>query len=462
MNDSLKSNHAPPLNKVIDLLLDAVCIVDARGHFVFVSAACEHIFGYQPDEMIGQPMIDFVFPADRARTLQAAEKIVKGSPHALFENRYVRKDGEVVDIMWSARWSEADQVRVAVARDVTERKHADSMQAALYAISEAAHAAEDLPALFQKIHQIIGNLLPAANFFVALYDEGKDALTFPYYVDEYTHGGSAPKLNSTLVSAEIIRTGEILHLSSDTQKFPAGYVRSDGSNEALNLIGVPLRAKQGVMGALILKSYKREICYTQRDIDLLQFVSAQIATAIERKQMEMWLRHIARHDPLTDLPNRELFNDQLQTALLLAKRSQIGLAVLYIDLDKFKEVNDTLGHPIGDLLLQEVAHRLRHCVRESDTVGRVGGDEFLVLLNNTALPEPALLVAENIRVALSRTFEVAGHQLRVLPSIGVALYPEHGDDYKQLIRRADEAMYTAKKKGGNQIQLGLGVGTHGS
>ena len=428
---------------------------------MFVSAACERIFGYQPDEMVGQPMINFVFPADRARTLQAAEKIIHGSPSTLFENRYVRKDGEVVDIMWSAQWSEADQVRVAIARDITERKQADSMQAALYAISEAAHVAEDLPALFQKIHQIIGNLLPAANFLVALYDPHNDALSFPYYVDENTHQSGVPRSNSTLISAEIIRTGEILHLSPSTQTFPAGYVRSDDAHSALNLIGVPLHTNKGVIGALILKSYKPEICYTQRDIDLLQFVSAQIAMVIERKQIELWLQHIARHDPLTDLPNRALFNDRLQTALLMAKRNQTRFALLYIDLDKFKHVNDTLGHAIGDLLLQEVAQRLQRSVRESDTVGRVGGDEFLVLLNNTAVAEHAMRVAENIRVALSRIFEVSGHPVSMLPSIGVALYPEHGDDYKQLIHSADEAMYRAKKQGGNQIKLGPDVRTAG-
>ncbi|PKO63759.1 MAG: diguanylate cyclase, partial [Betaproteobacteria bacterium HGW-Betaproteobacteria-17] len=155
----------------MDLLLDAICVVDARGCFVFVSAAGERIFGYAPAEMIGRPMTDFVFHADRARTLQAVDEMMKGQPQPYFENRYVRKDGQIVHIMWSARWSAADQVRVAVARDVTERKHADAMQAALYAISEAAHAAEDLVALFEQVHQIIGGLMPADNFFIALYDQ---------------------------------------------------------------------------------------------------------------------------------------------------------------------------------------------------------------------------------------------------------------------------------------------------
>ncbi len=425
----------------MDLLLDAICVVDAQGRFVFISAACERIFGYSPDEMIGRPMIDFVFHEDRPRTLAAAAEIVAGQAQPHFENRYLRKDGQIVHVMWSARWSEADQVRVAVARDVTGRKRADSMQAALYAISEAAHWAEDLVTLFQQIHQIIGGLLPAANFFVALSDESTGDLSFPYIVDEHDPMPSPLESDSRALSEEIIRSGHVRLLAPEL------------GGRSLNWLGVPLNAKNGVIGALVVKSYSAEVRYTVEDVELLQFVANQVAPVIERKQMEAWLQHIARHDPLTDLPNRELFHDRLQTALRLADRNHAQLALFYLDLDKFKQVNDTLGHPVGDLLLQEVAHRLEQCVRESDTVGRVGGDEFLVLLNGISQPECALRVAEKIRVALDRPFDLAGHRVHVPPSIGIALYPDHADDYKQMIRHADEAMYEAKRNGGNRFQL---------
>ena len=140
----------------IDLLLDAVCVVDRRGFFVFVSAACERIFGYTQQELVGQPMIDFVFAPDRERTQRAADEIMQGEPKLNFENRYVRKDGQVVHILWTACWSEDYQMRIAVARDITERKQAESRQSALFAISEAAHAAEDLLELFKRVHQLVG------------------------------------------------------------------------------------------------------------------------------------------------------------------------------------------------------------------------------------------------------------------------------------------------------------------
>jgi PAS domain S-box-containing protein len=128
----------PPLTNVMDLLLDAICVVNTQGRFVSVSGACERIFGYTPDEMIGKPMIDFVFHEDRERTLNAVDRIVAGHLQRHFENRYVRKNGRIVRIMWSARWSETEQVRVAVARDVTEREPIDTMHAAPYTISDVA------------------------------------------------------------------------------------------------------------------------------------------------------------------------------------------------------------------------------------------------------------------------------------------------------------------------------------
>jgi PAS domain S-box-containing protein len=127
-----------PLANVLDLLLDAICVVNTQGCFVSITGACERIFGYTPEEMIGKPMIGFVFPEDQARTLQQVDKIMAGHLQRHFENRYVRKDGQVVDIMWSARWSENDQVRVAVARDVTERKRVEALHAAQHTIADSA------------------------------------------------------------------------------------------------------------------------------------------------------------------------------------------------------------------------------------------------------------------------------------------------------------------------------------
>jgi diguanylate cyclase (GGDEF)-like protein/PAS domain S-box-containing protein len=442
-----------PLAKVMDLLLDAICVVDTEGRYVFVSAAFERIFGYTPQEVIGKPMIDLVHPDDRERTLQAANEIMAGQPKPHFQNRYVRKDGRVIHIMWSARWSEADGMRIAVARDITELKRVERTQMALHAISEAAHSAEDLLTLFRHIHLIVGKLLPAINFFVALYDEKKNELSFPYFVDQYDEIPSPRKLDSGTLSAEVIRTGQALLLTPDTQVALSDRIRPIVGQNSLDWLGVPLTSQKGVIGALVVQSYSGEVRYTGQDQALLQFVSTQVAAAIERKQTETWLHYIARHDPLTTLPNRELFHDRLRNALVKARKDGQRLSVLYIDLDRFKLVNDSFGHDIGDLLLREVAVRIGSCVRESDTVGRIGGDEFVVLLNGISQPEHAAAIAEKIRIGLDQPFELAEHRLQVSSSIGIAVYPDHAHEDKQLMRQADNAMYGAKRQGGNRLLM---------
>ena len=149
---------------VVDILLDAVCMVQPDSRIVFVSPAFERIFGYRPEEVVGRRMLDMVHPDDLDATQSQADSVMEGDLQLQFENRYVRKDGSIAHIRWTARWLPDKQVRLAVAHDITERKRHETKRAAVYAISEAAHAADNLDALFGRIHEIIGQLLVATNF----------------------------------------------------------------------------------------------------------------------------------------------------------------------------------------------------------------------------------------------------------------------------------------------------------
>ncbi|MDY0069478.1 MAG: diguanylate cyclase [Porticoccaceae bacterium] len=432
------------LANVIDLLVDAICVVDAEGRFLYVSGAGERIFGYRPEEMLGRRMIELVHPDDRDLTLGVVTEIMAGELQPHFENRYIRKDGEVVHIMWSARWSEADQVRITVARDITQRKRAEAMQAALYAISEAAHSAGGLPELFARIHGIVGDLMPAPNFCIALYDADTDLLTFPYYVDERRPLPQPRELAAFPGCEAVIRGGQTLFVTPENPGIVMANHNGERGDPPLYWLGVPLKTANGILGALVLRSYAETTRYSERDTELLQFVSAQIAAATERRQLFSRLQFNALYDPLTRLPNRALFHDRLQSALARARREGQTLALLFIDLDNFKTVNDNLGHAAGDQLLQQAARRLEQCVRASDTVARFGGDEFVVLLDRARAQDGAALAAK-IHGALVRPFELAGEVAQVTPSIGIAVFPDHGEDESALLDHADSAMYRAKR-----------------
>lgn len=172
----------------------------------------------------------------------------------------------------------------------------------------------------------------------------------------------------------------------------------------------------------------------------------------ERRLAAERMRHMAHFDALTNLPNRALLTDRLQLALASAKRDKTQMALMFLDLDEFKPVNDRLGHHIGDILLKIAAKRMRDCVRQSDTVARIGGDEFVIMLPVIDKREGTLEVAEKIRLALCAPFDLGGEQVRISCSIGIALYPEHGMDEYELMRHADSAMYNAKQEGRNQTR----------
>jgi len=182
--------------------------------------------------------------------------------------------------------------------------------------------------------------------------------------------------------------------------------------------------------------------------NLLGATGMLIAASIsERRIVEDRISHIAQHDALTGLPNRILLQDRIQQALTHAVRHQAKMSVLFIDLDRFKAVNDTLGHDVGDELLEGVAERLRQCVREADTVARLGGDEFVIVLSDIIQPQNAGQIAQKIIDSLSGVYLLRGYELHVTPSIGISIYPEDGEDAQSLMKNADTAMYTAKQVG---------------
>lgn len=185
------------------------------------------------------------------------------------------------------------------------------------------------------------------------------------------------------------------------------------------------------------------------------FVASDIT---ERFMATVEMERLAHYDTLTGLPNRRLLHDRSQMAITQARREKSRLGLMLIDLDRFKPVNDELGHAAGDALLKDVARRMHGCLRESDTLARLGGDEFVALLPGVAYDEDALLVGEKIRVALSEPFDLSGgHTVLIGCSIGLAVFPEHGKDEKRLLSNADQAMYVAKQLGRNRVQLFNGV-----
>lgn len=421
----LTTYHA--LEHYIDLLLDAICAVDRNGNFEFLSRGAERIFGYPAAEMLGRSMLDFIHPDDLDRTLKVAQAINEGLINLDFENRYIRKDGSVVYLLWSARWSADKQQRVAVARDITKLKLIEARQQALIAISEAAFSAENLSELYQQLELIIGQFMPIDGFIIARPDS-TNTVNFAY--QHLPQNTDVPLIQS--LCSQLIAASHSIETVVDN-----------------NWLAVPLRSHDSLMGVLAVHLCATTSKAEAEDAALLTFVGKHIAVTIERKELLARLQQQAMYDDLTLLPKRALFYERCHQALVDMQRNAVNFAICYIDLDGFKPVNDQYGHAIGDLLLQQIATQLRQSVRKTDTVARLGGDEFAVLLTQISDTKMAATIAEKMREKLSLSFSLQQHTVNVTPSIGITFCENATNSVEQLISLADKGMYQAKQAGGN-------------
>jgi diguanylate cyclase (GGDEF)-like protein/PAS domain S-box-containing protein len=414
--------------KLVNLLLDPVFVVDEAGSIVFVSDACEKLLGYTAEEMTGTVILNYIHPEDLEPTLQGVRKVMDGQPHTDYENRYLRKDGGVVHILWSACWYEEEQLRIGVARDITSLRRADQTRNALYRISEAAHAADTLRALCAGVRQVVNELFPNDELSLAFYDAERHSLRVPDWNADHLDGWLERAIESGTPLANVLADGKSM---------------LSGKGDWLS---APLISRDSVLGILTLEKSATSGSFSIADRELLEFVATQVASMVERKQADEELRYLAHHDPLTGLSNRSLFNDRLETALRSARRDGSRLALLYLDLDNFKNVNDRHGHEAGDELIREVARRLQSGTRNSDSIGRMGGDEFTVLLTDISGSEGVVDKAVmKIRDLLAAPLDFNGHTLIASSSIGVATYPEDGETARELMATADTNMYLEKR-----------------
>lgn len=429
------------LANCIELLLDAVFLVSPDGKIVYVSPACEKILGYKASELIGQTMIDFVAPEDRQRTQDEANTVMAGVPRIGFENRYIHKDGSYVHLMWSALWSDQHDLRIGVAREVTERKQAEAIQKATYAISEAAHRTTDIFVLFEEFHRILLSLVPVSAFAVAVKTHDLQTLELVYHRGEDAGSAGFDWDCANDACAAVLESGRDLWVDDHamsaafaTRENPAGY--------GWHL--VPLATARGTIGLVMVRRLRPK-AESNPDQQWLMYLCAQIAAAVERMQLIEELYRAARYDELTGLPNRRTFRELMSEALLRARRNSERLALLFVDIDEFKGVNDSHGHATGDALLKEIGHRLAKIAQFGDVVARFAGDEFLILLDEASHERVMAVVAE-IRASILRPMQLDDASINVRASVGVAIYPVDGATLPELMHHADKAMYTDKRR----------------
>ncbi|HRT71182.1 MAG TPA: PAS domain S-box protein [Syntrophales bacterium] len=388
-----------------------------KGKFVFINRKAAALAGYTPEEMTGMESFSIVHPEDRGFARLSASLMLKGKRSAPYAFRVITKDGQVRWIMETVTSILYDGERAILGNsmDITERKR----------IEEALRQSEErYRTILENIDDgyyetdLEGNFILFNEAFEVILGYGKDELTGMNY-RKVLDGETAPVVSKTF--ARVCRTGK-------PERGEWSVTKKDGSRGFLEVSVALIRNAAGEPTGF-------------RGI---------IHDITARKEAERAITHLAYHDPLTGLPNRILFNDRLSMAIIHSQRKKLKFALLILDLDNFKQVNDTFGHSMGDRLLCSVGKRLLNLLRKSDTVARMGGDEFLILLQDIARPESAVAIARKILKEFHKPFVVEHHTLTVTTSIGIAVYPDDGEDGETLMIHADAALYRAKREGRNR------------
>lgn len=427
--------------------------------FLHCNERFSEMFGWPRNELVGQPT-HILYPSEEAYAAlgRIATPILSKGKRMDTELQMKKRDGT---LFWCRMLANAidpgdhSKGSIFITEDITTRKAAN----------------EALKQLLLEQQAILDNALIAIAFL-----KGRDILRcnrrleqlFGYEPGEL-NGVSSAVLYPTEDDYETGMHGFLGLIRDGTHSSDVMLRKKDGTRFWCHLNGNLVEKGDPGKGSVWLAEDITERRNTQeallraRDNLELRVLerTAELATANTRLQREIQerrlaeeqVRHLAHHDALTGLPNRRLLEDRLEQALVRAKRQHLLVAVLFVDLDRFKLVNDTLGHRVGDLLLQAVASRLREILREGDTVSRVGGDEFVLVLPDMHSTDATGDIAQKLLDALAQPYQIDSHELLATPSIGVSIFPKDGNEVGTLISRADAAMYFAKQAGRKNFQI---------
>ncbi len=433
------ATHPQLLAALVESADAAIIIETSNGVLLTWNKGAERIFGFSAAEMIGNTRACLIPEFLKSEDAKIRRQLIDGQSRVSCETVWQHKDGKFVDVAvnFSPVVENDKVVRLSlVANDITERKRieralmeserkqrsrAAELRVVLDAVPAAVCIANDAECKSITGNRMAYDLLRVAqgsNLAAAEGDTDKPA-TYRMF-----RNGRVLEAHELPVQMAAFRGIEVRDFEQDV-------VYDDGTIRHLIGNAAPLRDTDGkVYGAV-----------------------GAFIDITTRRNMEEQIRRMAHFDSLTNLPNRILLMDRLEQALAISQRNHSKTSVIFMDLDHFKEINDNLGHHVGDMLLQQVAERIRGALREVDTVSRLGGDEFVMVLPELRHTDDAITIAEKLLHALDEDFFISGDKLRISPSLGISIYPDHGSDASTLIRIADKAMYHAKQAGRNTFRF---------
>jgi diguanylate cyclase (GGDEF)-like protein/PAS domain S-box-containing protein len=450
---------------LVEMAAVGIAQVDTNGRFMFANPWLSELLGYETLELQGSNVTRISHPDDRNLTGEARAQLWAGLVGSFqAEERYLHKDGSTVWLRLSVAVQRTPagepQYDIVVYENITGRKREEQLLLLEHSVTRCLAEADTESAALQALMRVLceNQGWPCGEYWSV--DEQASVLRFAGFWEnlgpEFRHLFQkaqeyvfAPGVG---LAGRVWATGEpiwVPDVSVDDRMLRKELAREAGLRGAFLFPVITAGKTLGVFSFWSRTIREPE----ERMLEAIRVVGSQIGQFLRRKQAEEYMQYLATHDGLTRLPNRVMFSELLNVSIASARRYERQFAVEFIDLDRFKLVNDTLGHEAGDLLLREISARLKATLRASDVVARLGGDEFVVLLQEVADAGEAGEVARKILDAISKPVIIAGQACHVSGSIGIAIFPADAQDEQSLMKNADAAMYMAKAEGRNNFQF---------
>jgi diguanylate cyclase (GGDEF)-like protein/PAS domain S-box-containing protein len=443
--------------QLVELSPDTI-VVQSQGKLSFINSAGTKLIGApSPDQLEGKEFFRFIKTDNPLQALQGWLQPENANQVDLKEHQLVRLDGRIVDVEIATVpiVYQGQPAAQSIVRDITGRKQAELLERDRNKVLEMVATNQPLSDVLAQLLRMIERQQPEAQGAIVLqngrlYQNGGPAL--PEELVLSVHGSmigpeAATQGTPTYPSSNLTVTR--LAGNNELRKFREIIFAKRLHTVWTNLIFAGNGQVLGSINVFFPTAYQPE----RVDEVLLELACKLAAISIEQRHLTTQLAYQAHHDSLTGLPNRLFFEEHFQRTISQVAQSGDAAALLFFDLDRFKIVNDTLGHHIGDCLLQQVAQRLKRSVRRNDIVARMGGDEFTIILAELNDPDDAVRVAQKIVEAFQTPFVIQGHELKISGSLGVSLLPSDGQTTEELLKKADSAMYQAKENGRNNYQL---------
>jgi len=437
---------------------DLIYVIDLQGNFTSINRAAQRTSGYTRAEALKMNIAQLVAPEYLETARRMMQKALRGEPATTYDMEIVTKDSRRVTLEISHRLLLENGIprgTHAIARDITERRRMELLERDRLRALEMIATRKPLDQILDQLTQMVERQYPGTMAAVSLLRDDRLYIASGARLPEgFVQGMKGVRIGPT--------AGSCGAAAYWTQPVFAGDISSDPlwdehrelamAHQLYSCWSAPILAGNGKALGTFAVYQKKPARPDRAQVALLQMASGSAAIAIEQRQLTDQLAYQAHHDTLTTLPNRLLFQERLRQAIIQARRAGTMVALLYLDLDRFKLVNDTLGHAGGDTLLRQVAARLRGCLRETDTLARMSGDEFTIIATGIKNPQHASLIAETVQKALRDPFPAESQEVYVTASVGISVYPRDAMDADTLQRNADNAMYRAKSRGKNRFE----------